>query len=93
MTRDTGDHRAIHELRPTDWRGFRQPDLPSESWLVADGTLIAQLTRSPVDLITRERFGDFDLTLEWCVPAGGNSGVLYRVSEGGAAFRRLRIDR
>jgi len=33
------------------------------------------------DLITRDMFGDFDLELEWQVTKGGNSGIMYRVTE------------
>ena len=32
-------------------------------------------------MISRERFGDFDLSLQWRLPEGGNSGILYRVLE------------
>jgi hypothetical protein len=33
------------------------------------------------DLITRDMFGDFELELEWQVAKGGNSGIMYRVTE------------
>ncbi len=48
-------------------------------WQVVDGAL----TRvGPAgDLITRERFRDFELTLDWMVAEGGNSGIMYRVTE------------
>jgi hypothetical protein len=35
------------------------------------------------DIVTRDQFGDFELALEWKVAKGGNSGVMYRVTEGG----------
>lgn len=38
-----------------------------------------------VSLISRERYADFELSLEWCLPEGGNSGILYRVAEADAA--------
>jgi len=72
----------MRELNLGDWRGFQCADFPRESWALADGQLVALRTQSPVDLITRDEFGDFDLSFEWCVPEGGNSGVLYRVIEG-----------
>ena len=34
-----------------------------------------------VDLVTREKFEDFELQLDWRISPGGNSGVIYRVSE------------
>lgn len=33
------------------------------------------------DLITRELYGDFELALEWKLSPGGNSGVMFRVTE------------
>ena len=54
----------------------------SDSWVVEDGELHA-LPGQGVDLITRETFADFELEFDWKVSPGGNSGVLYRVVEGG----------
>jgi hypothetical protein len=42
---------------------------------------VAEATR--IDLITRQQYRHFILELEWRVASGGNSGVLYRVSEAG----------
>lgn len=60
------------------WRGYQSQQTP-EAWSVADGVL--SLDGSGGDLVTRERFGDFELRFEWKIAPGGNSGVLYRVSE------------
>lgn len=63
------------------WRGYRQEGFPAGSW-EADGEVLRAIPGAPpVSLISRERFGDFDLTFEWRVPVGGNSGLLYRVVE------------
>ena len=55
----------------------------SEGWAVQDGCL----TRvGPAgDIITDGQFENFELTLEWKVQPGGNSGIFYRVSERGDA--------
>jgi hypothetical protein len=60
------------------WRGFKKDNVPA-GWQVVDGAL----TRigEAGDLITRDQFGDFELTLEWKVAEGGNSGIMYRVTE------------
>jgi hypothetical protein len=34
-----------------------------------------------IDLISRQQYGDFILDVEWCVARGGNSGILYHVTE------------
>jgi hypothetical protein len=63
------------------WRGYRREDFPAESW-AWDGDCIRALAHGPrVDLISKRSFGDFDLSLEWRLPVGGNSGLLYRVVE------------
>ena len=62
------------------WRGYRRSDFPTDSWETAGGVLHA-LAGGTVSLTTDTRYGDFDLSLEWRLPVGGNSGVLYRVTE------------
>jgi hypothetical protein len=60
------------------WRGFRREDL-SSGWQSVDGAL-TRLSDAG-DIITRDQFGDFELELEWKVARGGNSGVMFRVTE------------
>lgn len=60
------------------WRGFRETQVPS-GWTVVDGALTR--TGPANDIITLQQYGDFELALEWKVAPGGNSGVLYRVTE------------
>lgn len=66
------------------WRGFRMPELPA-GWRVEDGTIHfvppVEADAQRADLITRDKFGDFELALEWKVTPGGNSGLFFRVSE------------
>ena len=60
------------------WRGFKQKQLP-DGWTVIDGAL----TRGGKagDIVSIEQFGDFELTMEWKIAPGANSGVFYRVAE------------
>jgi hypothetical protein len=60
------------------WRGFRQAGMPP-GWQVVDGALTRQ--GGGGDVITIDEFSNFELTLEWRIAEGGNSGILYRVSE------------
>ena len=60
------------------WRGFKGASLPS-GWIVKDGALTRVAEAG--DIVTDDVFRDFELTLEWKVAAGGNSGIFYRVSE------------
>lgn len=60
------------------WRGYQQADLPPE-WIAVDGTMTKVKTTN--DIVTREQFGDFELTLDWKLPLRGNSGIFYRATE------------
>jgi hypothetical protein len=62
------------------WRGYRKDSMPS-GWQVIDGGLTR--VDSAGDIITANQYGDFELSLEWQVARGGNSGIFYRVSEDG----------
>ena len=62
----------------TGWRGFRMDSMPA-GWTVVAGAL-TRVARAG-DIITTERFGNFELVLEWKIAPKGNSGIFYRVSE------------
>jgi hypothetical protein len=61
------------------FRGFHRDSFPT-NW-VCEGGVLRSIPGTSVDLITREKFKDFELDLEWNVARGANSGVLYSVSE------------
>jgi hypothetical protein len=62
----------------TGWRNYRKDDL-SDGWQAVDGTL-ARVGRGG-DIVTVDQFADFELSLEWRLEEGGNSGVFIRGSE------------
>jgi len=57
------------------FRGWLSDAMPA-GWHVADGTLAKE--GSVDDLVTREKFGNFELELEWKIGKAGNSGIFYR---------------
>lgn len=61
-------------------RGYKMDSFPSAR-KVEDGGLIAQPDIPNVDLVTRETYTNFDLTLKWKVSKAGNSGIFYNVQE------------
>jgi hypothetical protein len=66
------------------WRGFKADGIPAD-WSVADGCIVVSGTgggESANDLITRKKYEDFDLSLEWAISTGGNSGIFFHVLEG-----------
>ena len=60
------------------WRGYKQESLPA-GWSIVDGILTK--TGSANDIITRDKFGNFELALDWKLAPGGNAGVFYRGTE------------
>jgi len=63
----------------TSWRGFRKDSVPN-GWQVVDGG-ITRVAPGAGDLITRDKFRNFELALEWKIAPAGNSGIFYRASE------------
>jgi 3-keto-disaccharide hydrolase len=60
------------------WRGWKMDSMPS-GWKVVDGALTR--VSAAADIITTDKFRDFELSLEWNLAPGGNSGIFYRASE------------
>ncbi len=68
------------------WRGYKRPDASGTRWQVEDGLLTltqndGKDTRGALDLISAATFDRFELTFEWRISEGGNSGVKYFVLE------------
>jgi hypothetical protein len=61
------------------WRAYGADSMPS-GWQAVDGSLTR--VSSAADIITKEQFGDFELTVEWKLEPRGNSGIFYRAVEG-----------
>jgi hypothetical protein len=74
------------------WRGLGYDSVPTAHWKIENGAIkkvrSGEIPRMPDgqpasggDLMTTERFGDFELAWEWKISRAGNSGVKYNVSE------------
>src|ERR1700749_3020538 len=69
------DGKSINELR-----GYKMDSFPN-AWKVEDGALVAQADVPNVDLVSKDTYTNFDLTLEWAMSPAGNSGIFYNVQE------------
>lgn len=70
----------------TGWRGYNKPAFPSEGWEVVDGTLHCKETGTGEaglggDIIFDKKLTNFELSLEWKVGSGGNSGIFILAQE------------
>ncbi|MBN2485123.1 MAG: DUF1080 domain-containing protein [Bacteroidales bacterium] len=71
-----------------NWKGYCKNAIPSAWSVTEDGTIhIAGSGKGEAgahdggDIITREKYGNFELSLEWKVSEGGNSGIFYLAQE------------
>ena len=62
-----------------DWRGYRESKVPA-NWHHAANALKGDSGNS---LVSEEEFGDFELTFDWKVQAGGHGEVYILVGEDG----------
>ncbi|ULB33920.1 DUF1080 domain-containing protein [Proteiniphilum propionicum] len=71
----------------TGWRGYNRADMPS-AWTIEDGAIKINGSgmgeagaKDGGDIIYDQKFKNFELTFEWKVSEGGNSGVFYLAQE------------
>lgn len=75
-----GGWRLLFDGRSADaFRGYRRDAFP-DGWAIRDGALVRAASGAG-DLVTREQFAAFDLQLEYRIAPGGNSGIMFHVTE------------
>ena len=62
----------------TGWRGYKSMTMPS-GWTVSDGVLLKSGPGD--DILTTDKYRNFDLQLDWKLSTGGNAGIFYRGTE------------
>lgn len=72
--------RSLFDGKTTNgWRNFGKSTI-SPAWQVIDGSLVRADTAAG-DIITQDKFKNFELELDWRVQPKGNSGIFYRATE------------
>jgi len=66
------------------WRYYQNKS--TEAWEASNGTLhskgsVANYSSIHVDLMTKDQYENFDLSIDWKISSKGNSGILYLVTE------------
>lgn len=61
------------------FRNYKK-DAVGPGWKIIDGALTRE-DKGAGDIITKEQYGAFELSLEFNISKGGNSGVMYHVRE------------
>jgi hypothetical protein len=67
------------------WTNYKSNSIRA-GWQVKDGILTCTNPDNAGDIVTTETFDWFDLTLEFNLAPGGNSGVVFRATEEGQAM-------
>jgi hypothetical protein len=71
--------KLLFDGKTTDgWRGYKKEKMP-DGWKVENGALAR--AGGGGDIVTIEQFDNFELSLEWKISEGGNSGIMYHVTE------------
>ncbi len=63
----------------SQWRNY-QKDGMSDGWRVEDGALV-RADKGAGDIVTKNKYKYFELSLEYKISKGGNSGVMFHVTE------------
>ena len=64
------------------WRTYKGHE--NDSWEVVDGTLHCksdEAAKKRADILTTDQYADFELSFDWKIAPGDNSGVIYRATE------------
>jgi len=68
----------------TGWHNFKREDvLPG--WQVKDGALVCADPHNAKDIVTADSFGWFELQLDYNISEGGNSGIMFHVTDEGSS--------
>lgn len=82
--RDAGWHLLFDGSTPTGWRSTRSPAFPASGWEVKDGLLSVtehggEEGGNAGDIITERRYTNFELSVDFRITPGANSGIKYFV--------------
>jgi hypothetical protein len=68
------------------WHNFKKEGV-KPGWQVKDGALVCVDPHNAGDIVTTQKFGWFELQIDYNISEGGNSGIMYHVTdEGNAAW-------
>jgi hypothetical protein len=69
------------------WHNFKKTGV-KPGWKVEDGKLVCADPHNANDIVTTEKFDWFELSIEYSISEGGNSGIMFHVTnDGGSAWQ------
>lgn len=74
--------KLLFDGKSTDgWQALGGKPFPAKGWTVVDGALHHAKGGGGGDIVTVDSFSDFELTWEWKIGEGGNSGLKYNLPD------------
>jgi len=72
-------------LSTSAWRGAKSDEFPSKGWISQEGAITVQATgglesAAGGDIVTKDQFGNFELSVDFKITEGANSGIKYFVN-------------
>ncbi|MFK8162295.1 MAG: DUF1080 domain-containing protein [Lewinella sp.] len=83
----SGDWEILFDGSSTDkWRGYNKESFPTKGWRIENGELMVEHSGTEEDgfggdIITKDKFTDFELEVEFALTDTSNSGIFYLVQE------------
>ena len=66
------------------WHQYNK-NVMSDAWYIENGEMVLKSNNDNVswgnDIVTDKTFTNFELSIEWKIPKGGNSGIFFKVNE------------
>src|SRR6059036_3801531 len=82
--RKAGWHLLFDGKTTNGWHNFKSPDIRS-GWQVKDGTLTCADPHNAGDIVTAGKYDWFELSIEYNMSKGGNSGIIFHATDEGRA--------
>jgi hypothetical protein len=66
------------------WHNFKATTV-KPGWQVKDGALICENPKNAGDILTADKYSWFELSVDYNISEGGNSGIIYHITDQGGA--------
>lgn len=77
--RDNGWELLFDGHDMAQWRNYKQKTI-NKKWIVEEGKMVLT-TKGAGDLISRKKYKNFELSIDWNIALAGNSGIFILVDE------------
>ncbi|MBO5983713.1 MAG: DUF1080 domain-containing protein, partial [Rikenellaceae bacterium] len=75
----------------TGWKSNSEKGDMNKGWKAVDGELVIMARSGAGDIITEKRYHDFELSIDFKITEGANSGIKYFIGENGSVGCEFQI--